>query len=141
MKNIDFNKLMMKAEYNTLTSNYCYDNCNGNSSMIENKSSLWAVCGNRVLRLCNIATSNCDNVDDFPLVVTHVEFNKEAFYSVLPDMLSEVEPKKTKLYMNTIVLQQLSVSELFTVVEDKYHYMAAECIIDNSIKNNEKTVL
>lgn len=137
---IDFSELSKKPEFNTLINALVYDNSCGNASALDNKTSIWCVCGEKIFRICNIATTNVDGVDNVGLYGRAYEVKGNLYDPSLPRILCEVDPGKTVLFMNPLTLHNLSCAALVMVVKDKYFFMGAECRADNSIKNDEKTV-
>lgn len=131
--------------YNSLASGLVFDNSCGNASTLQNKSSLWVVQdtpkpGRVFLRLCNIATTNIDGLDNVGLVTKPYKVKGQLYSAMLPEMLSEAVPEETNLYMNSLILWQLSLSNLIQVIGKIYYFMDVKCNIDNRIKNDEKTV-
>lgn len=142
----DFSKLVKEAKFNDLSSELCFDNCDGHASVLSNKSSIWIVSNEwdktkeRIMRLCNVCTSNVDGVDDLAVVHEDYKYKGQLYTAYLPLALCEVEPKETVMYMNSLILEQLSHSNLIQVGGMVYYFMDVRCWIDNRITNSEKTV-
>lgn len=116
---MNFSELSKKAEFNTLSSESVWDNAGGNASILENKTSVWIVCNEVTLRICNIAVREIDGIDDLSV----------CFFVIHQALSSIVSPQGIKLYMSELLASQVKPMLYGIPVE-----------ADKTIKNNEKPV-
>lgn len=117
----DFQKLLEDPRFNTLTSGLVWDNAGGNASTLENKTSIWVVSGATIVRICNIAMSEVDDIDDKWLEVYLV---RDVLESI------PIRPNESKLLCMSELLAKQVKNKLF----------GASVYPCHNIKNNEKVV-
>ena len=130
------------AEYfrralNGLSDSAVYDNAQGNASPTANKTSVYVVAViptsiAEVYRICNISTSDIDNVDDFAI-------STEVLAKAIHDMQSAIGAWACPMFllMNYVVYDQLAHPSAPEVLK----WRGIDVVIASNIGNAEETLI